>query len=51
MPSKRADPELTVREANVREDTRALTKGPCSIFIRIRRVTNVKDRQKETMKQ
>ena len=51
MSSKRADAELNMREANVPEETRALSKGPCSIVIRIRRLTNVMDVQLETMKQ
>ena len=49
--SKRADTELNVREAYDQEETRALSKGPCSIFIRIRRLTNMMFMQKETMKQ
>ena len=39
-----------VREPNVPEETRAQSKGPCSIFIRIRRLTNVMGVNKETMK-
>ena len=50
MSSKREDAELTVREANVWEETRVLSKGPCSIFIRIRRLTNVMDVHEEAMK-
>ena len=39
------------REANVREETRASSKGLCSIFIRMRRLTNVvMGMHKETMK-
>ena len=30
-----------VREANVWEEARAPSKGSCSVFIRIRRLTNV----------
>ena len=48
--SKRADAELNVREANVRKETRAMSKGPCSVFIKIRRLTDVMDVHKETMK-
>ena len=50
MSSKRADAELNMREANVQDETRDLSKGPCSVFIRIRRLTNVMDMQKETIK-
>ena len=51
MPSKRAGLRIKMpREANVREETRALSKGPCSVFIRIRRLTSVMDVHKETMK-
>ena len=39
-----------VREANVWEETRALNKGPCSVLIKIRRLTSVMDVHKETMK-
>ena len=39
------------REANVQEETRAQSKGPCFVFIRIRRLTNmVMDVHKETVK-
>ena len=41
MSSKRVDKELNMREADVQEETRAPSKGPCSVFIRIRRLTNV----------
>ena len=41
MSNKRVDTELNMREANVWEETRALSKGPCFVFIRIRRLTNV----------
>ena len=51
MSSKRVDAELNTREANVGEETRAQSKGPCSVFTRIRRLTNVMDMQKETIKQ
>ena len=51
MSNKRAEAELTTREANVKEETRTLSKGPSSIFTGIRRLTNVMDVQKETMKQ
>ena len=51
MSSERVDAELIEREANVQEETRAGSKGPCSFFIRIRRLTNVIDVQKETLKQ
>ena len=50
MSNKRADAELNTREANVQEETRALSKGPCSVFIRIRRLSNMMDVQKETIK-
>ena len=40
-----------MREANVWEEARDLSKGSCSIFITIRSLTNVMDVQKETMKQ
>ena len=51
MSSKRADAELNRREANVWEETRAPSKSPCSVFIRIRRLTNmVMDVHKETTK-
>ena len=39
-----------VREANVRQETRAPSKGPCSVFIGIRRLTSMMDMHKETMK-
>ena len=48
MSSKRGDAEMNAREANVYEETRALSKGPFSIFIRIRGLTYVADVQKET---
>ena len=51
MSSKRADAELNMREASVREETRALSKGPCSVFIRIRRLTSMMNVHKEIMKQ
>ena len=51
LSSKRADTELNTREANVWEETRALSKSPCSIFSKIKRLTNMIDMQKETMKQ
>ena len=35
--------------ANVQEKTRAPNKGPCPIFIKIRRLTNVMGMHKETM--
>ena len=50
MSSKRVDAELNVREANVWEETRALSKDLCSVFIRIRTLTKVMNMQKETMK-
>ena len=51
MSSKKAGRRIKIREvANVREETRAPIKGPCSVFIRIRRLTNVMDVQEETMK-
>ena len=37
------DAELNTREAYFWEERRAPSKGPCSIFIRIRRLTNVMD--------
>ena len=54
MSRKRMDAELNTREAYFWEETRAPSKGPCSIFIRIRRLTNVMDdgraeRDNETM--
>ena len=49
MCSKRVDAELTMREANVQEETRAPSKGPSSVFIRIRRLTYVIDMQKQTI--
>ena len=51
MSSKRVDTELNTREANVLEEARTLSKGPFSIFIRIRRLTYAMDVQKETTKQ
>ena len=51
MSSKRVDAELNTREANVQEETRALSKGPCSVFIRIGRLKCMMDVQKETIKQ
>ena len=51
MSSKRADTEFNTREANVWEVTGAPSKGHCFIFIRSRRLTNVMDVQKETIKQ
>ena len=36
--------------ANVREKTRALNKGPCPVFIKIRRLTNVMGVHKEKKK-
>ena len=39
-----------VREANVRKETRAPSKGPCSVFIGIRRLTSMMDLYKETVK-
>ena len=45
------DAELNMREANVWEETRTLSKDPCSVFIRIRRLINVIHVQKETVKQ
>ena len=40
-----------VREANVWEEARAPSKGPCSFYIRIRRLTKVvMGVHKETMK-
>ena len=51
MSSKRENAELNTREANVQEETRALSKGPCSVLIRIRKLISVMDVQKETMKQ
>ena len=51
MAGERADAELIAREANVQGQTRAQSKGPCSVFIRIRRLTNVMDVPKETTKQ
>ena len=51
MSSKRADAELSTREANVQEETRAQSKGPCSVLIRIGRLTDMMDVHKETMKQ
>ena len=51
MSSKRADAELNAREANVEEETRASSNGPCSIFIRIRRLTDMMGMQKGTMRQ
>ena len=51
MPSKRVDAEMNMREANVWEETRALSKHPFSVFIRIRRLTYMMDVQKETIKQ
>ena len=52
MSSKREGCRIkNVREANVWEETRAPSKGPCSIFIRIRRLTIVVIYvHKETMK-
>ena len=51
MSSKRVGCRIeNAREANVREKARALSKGPCSIFIRIRRLTSVMGVHKETMK-
>ena len=38
------------REGNVLEATRALSKGPCSIFIKIRSLTSMMDVRKETTK-
>ena len=35
--------------ANVWEKTRAPNKGPCSIFVKIRRLTNVMGVHKEIM--
>ena len=51
MSSKRVDAELNTREANVREETIALSKGLCTVFIRIKGLINVTDMQKETIKQ
>ena len=51
MSSKRADTELKTREANVRAETRTQSKGPRSVFIRVRRLTYMMDVQKETIKQ
>ena len=52
MYSKKAERRIkNAREANVWEKTRALSMGPYSVFIRIRRLTNmVMDVHKETMK-
>ena len=50
MSSKRADADLNMREANVREETSVPSKGPCSVFIRIGRLTSVMDMQKATVK-
>ena len=52
MSSKKVGHKIKMREmANVQEKTRAPIKGPCSIFIRIRRLTNmVMDVHKKTMK-
>ena len=51
MSSKTAGRRIeNAREANVWEETRALSKGPWSIFIKIRRLTSVMDVHKETMK-
>ena len=41
MSSKRADTGLKQEMANAREKTKAPNKGPCPIFIRIRRLTNM----------
>ena len=45
MPSQKEDAELNVRGANVRVETRALSKGPSSSFIWIRRLTNMVDNE------
>ena len=52
MSSKKAGCRIrNAREANVQEETRVPSKGPCSIFIRIRGLRNmVMDMHKETMK-
>ena len=51
MSSKKAGCRIkNGREANVQEETTALSKGPCSIFIRIRRLTSVVGVHRETMK-
>ena len=51
MFSKKAGHRNKMREiANVGKKTRAPVKGPCSVFIRIRRLTNmVMDIHKKTM--
>ena len=49
MASKRADAGLKQKMANVQEKTRAPNKGPCPIFIKIRRLTNEMGAHKETM--
>ena len=50
MSSRRADTDLNMREANVQEEKRAPSNGPCSIVSRIRRLTYIMDVQKETIK-
>ena len=51
MSTKRACCKIeNVREANVREKTSVLSKGPYSIFIRIRRPTSAMGVHRETVK-
>ena len=49
-PAKRADAGLKPEMADVWEKTRAPNKGPCPIFIQIRRLTNAMGVHRETKK-
>ena len=42
--------DLNAKAANIWEETRALNKGPCSVFIKIRRLTSMVDVHTETLK-
>ena len=51
MFSKRAGAEMKMREANVYAETKALSKGSFSVFIRILKAYICDNLQKETIKQ
>ena len=51
LSSKKAGRRIkNAREANVREETRARSEGPCSVLIRIKRLISVMGVHRETMK-